>query len=416
MYDDALSAALAYHARGWTLIPIRMADKRPLRRWKTYQTVRASEQQLRAWFAQGDHGVGVLFGAASGGLASRDFDSMEGYERWATAHPTLAVTLPTVATRRGRHVYTAASPQNIADARRRLGKPIQAEGAIDLSDGELRAGVGCYSVLPPSVHPSGVAYRWKVRLPDGPLPKVDLVAAGFTAIWSSSDREDTEDREDSDHREDRRITESTDAIATGPLASQADCSALLAVTEESIAWAIQAALPDGPGKRHRHVFKLVRALKAIPGLRDAKVKDLKPIVRRWHQEALTVIATKSFEETWADFVIGWPKARVPLGEETVKRAFLRACKSPSPTVARDYDDQVLRLLVALCRELQCVWGDEPFFLSCRTAGELLHIDHRVAARWLKVLVADEILEEVAKGAPNTKKASRYRYLAQLREV
>ncbi|MGW9437981.1 phage/plasmid primase, P4 family, partial [Streptomyces sp. NPDC055607] len=43
-------------------------SKHPLGKWKAYQATRASEAQIRAWFTHGHPGVGIICGAASGGL------------------------------------------------------------------------------------------------------------------------------------------------------------------------------------------------------------------------------------------------------------------------------------------------------------------------------------------------------------
>jgi hypothetical protein len=45
----------------------------------------------------------------------------------------------------------------------------------------------------------------------------------------------------------------------------------------------------------------------------------------------------------------------------------------------------LRLLIAVCRELQRVSGEREFLLSCRTAGNLLGVNHVTAARYLFLL-------------------------------
>lgn len=41
----------------------------------------------------------------------------------------------------------------------------------------------------------------------------------------------------------------------------------------------------------------------------------------------------------------------------------RATQTPPPKAAEKYDAQALRLLVALCRELQQAAGPDPFFLA-----------------------------------------------------
>ena len=201
MRVEMLAAALEYHRRGWSILPMRMQAKRPKVRWKRFQEQRAAESTVQKWFGGGaDVGVGVVFGAVSGGLASRDFDQIDGYHRWAAEHAELARLLPTVETRRGRHVYGRADATSMEVIRRRLGKP-DGTGAIDCGDGELRAGVGCYSVLPPSRHPEGAKYRWLVPLPDGPLPLVDPVTAGWLDLARATERHRGEQRKTEEIRE-----------------------------------------------------------------------------------------------------------------------------------------------------------------------------------------------------------------------
>jgi hypothetical protein len=65
-------------------------------------------------------------------------------------------------------------------------------------------------------------------------------------------------------------------------------------------------------------------------------------------------------------------------------------------------------LVRLCIALQVHQGSEPFFISARQAGEQLGMHFSDAAKMLRALVADKVLEEVSKGAG--KVASRYRFI------
>ena len=91
--------------------------------------------------------------------------------------------------------------------------------------------------------------------------------------------------------------------------------------------------------------------------------------------------------------------------------FQRATEAPLPEIAKKYDIQGLRLLVALCRELQQAAGQDPFFLACRTAGKLLGVSHIQANRWLFLLAYDGIIELVERGEQSKRRASRYRYVA-----
>ncbi len=182
---------------------------------------------------------------------------------------------------------------------------------------------------------------------------------------------------------------------------------------EAIQAAIDCTLPIEGGQRHKQVFELARALKAIPQLADADPQQLKPIVREWHSKALPVITSKPFEETWIDFLKGWPNVRFPRGEEPMAAIFERACSEGIPDVADQYEQAELQLLVGICRELQRAAGTGPFYLACRTAGRLLGVDHTTANRWLFLLVVDGVLAEIEKGDRRNRRASRFRYLREL---
>src|SRR5262249_13805638 len=157
---------------------------------------------------------------------------------------------------------------------------------------------------------------------------------------------------------------------------------------EAVQAAILATIPTSSGYRHRQVFHFARMLKAIPSLADADMKSLKPLAERWFHQALPNIATKSFLETWADFATAWQNVKFPAGKEPIRMIYETAQKQPLPFITQQYDVIEVRRLIVLCRALQDAAGDEPFFLTCRTAGELLGISHMLANKWLRLLVID----------------------------
>lgn len=72
MSDDqnpTLTAALALHNAGCSVVAVRAdGSKHPRGTWKEYQTERATEQTIRAWFNNAHPGVGIIAGAVSGNL------------------------------------------------------------------------------------------------------------------------------------------------------------------------------------------------------------------------------------------------------------------------------------------------------------------------------------------------------------
>ena len=83
-----------------------------------------------------------------------------------------------------------------------------------------------------------------------------------------------------------------------------------------------------------------------------------------------------------------------------------------PTAARYYERQETKLLVGICRELQRRAGEQPFFLGCRTAAELLKVEHNTAARWLRLLVLDGIIQTAEPGTIKGHRATSYRYMGE----
>jgi len=312
--------------------------------------------------------VAVILGAASGGLACRDFDDVLAYQSWAAKNPYLARILPTVRTARGYHVYFLA-PQ----------------GFKDLGDGEYRATNGHFCLLPPSRHPDGAIYNWIVALPHGALPDVDPVQAGL-------------------------LIPATPPSGVAPTQPPSHSPHTTHLCEQGkIPKEIAATLPKGVGQRRRCLFALAQRLKAImPG---ASAAQLKPIVRKWFRLALPVIRSKEWSETWEDFAGAWQTVKYPVGGTW--KEITRAAQSMTVDTG-EYDGAAVAI-IRLCAALQRHHGaGVPFALSCRKAGEVAGVSPERAARILKMLVFDDVIELVTPGGPEGSRiAATYRFLGDV---
>ena len=164
--SEMLTAALAAVARGWSVIPVRPHDKRPLIAWQAYQESRADADQVRAWYARSPQAnLGIVTGAVSG-LVVLDIDPKHGGDASLAElehrHGPLPRTLEAVSGGGGRHLYFAHP-----------GAPVP--NRAGLAPGIDVRGDGGMIVAPPSVHPSGARYIWKAghapgQLAPAPLP------------------------------------------------------------------------------------------------------------------------------------------------------------------------------------------------------------------------------------------------------
>jgi len=155
-----------YTARGWSIIPIRTGDKRPLVRWHEFQHRRPSAEEVRTWFSDWpEAGIGIVTGAVSG-LVVLDVDFRHGgdasLKRLEQEHDRLPATVECYSGGGGRHLYFA-HPGGLV------------RNKVGLAPGVDLRGDGGYVVAPPSLHASGQRYAWvENRTPDltplAPLP------------------------------------------------------------------------------------------------------------------------------------------------------------------------------------------------------------------------------------------------------
>ena len=190
----------------------------------------------------------------------------------------------------------------------------------------------------------------------------------------------------------RKLTEDTDSNSS--VSSVSSVSTVMDFPVNAIPYAI--------GQRHRALFELARWVKGVEP--NASIPRQMEIVKCWHSQFLHIIGTKEFEASWADFRYSLARVKQPYG------ATLQSCLSNLPPPP---DNPELHLfgakavhLMRICMALQIHHGIEPFYLSCRTAGDLLGCNHTDAAKLFQIFVTEGWLIEVRRGAGS--KATRYK--------
>jgi len=149
-----LEAALEYADRGWPVLPIEPKGKAPAGKLVPHGVKQATtdERTIRYWWRRlTTANVGLATGVAFDAL---DLDGNDGITAFADAAPFAAYAAngPTVCTGGGgRHVYVAPTGR---------GNRTNVLPHVDWR------GLGGYVVAPPSIHYTGVRYRWRLSETD----------------------------------------------------------------------------------------------------------------------------------------------------------------------------------------------------------------------------------------------------------
>ncbi len=149
---ETARAAAEYLARGWSVLPLRPRDKRPLIAWEPLQNARPAAAEVAGWFERWPNAnVGIVTGEISN-LIVLDVDPKHGgdssLERLERQFGPVPATVEAATGGGGRHLYFA-HPGGLVRNRAGIAQGI-----------DLR-GDGGYIVAPPSTHPSGGRYAWR---------------------------------------------------------------------------------------------------------------------------------------------------------------------------------------------------------------------------------------------------------------
>jgi hypothetical protein len=174
---------------------------------------------------------------------------------------------------------------------------------------------------------------------------------------------------------------------------------------------ISQIAPKDYHQNNDSLFKLARLVRSYEKAigRLATQQELKFVFDRWCSVARP-FWRHTRDDYWAEFLDAYGYARFGLDENPIEVAVSRAKAAPLPQL-QGFTDERIRLLVAICHELQQITSPNPFFLPTRKLSEILGVHYTEAARWLRVLQTLKIIHlapgEVRKCGGN--RSPRYNY-------
>jgi hypothetical protein len=180
---------------------------------------------------------------------------------------------------------------------------------------------------------------------------------------------------------------------------------------------ISEIAPTGSHHNNLSLLKLARLFKSYEHAigRTATARELELVFDRWASLARWFWRPGlTRDDYYAEFLEVYSYAHTGLN---IELAVGRAKAAPLPEV-QGFTDERIRLLVAICREMQEITGANPFFLPTRTLAEILDVHYSQVARWLRALEVLDIIRlapgEVRRRGGN--RSPRYHYGKRVRET
>ena len=171
-----------------------------------------------------------------------------------------------------------------------------------------------------------------------------------------------------------------------------------------------------PKDYHQNNASLLKLARLVKGYENdvgrlATLQELELAFDRWAFVARPYWRPElTRDDYYAEFLEAYSYARVGLDENPIEIALGRANLAQLPQV-QGFAGENIRLLAAICREMQALTGHNPFFLPTRKIGEIFGVHYTQAAHWLRALEALKIIHlapgEVRRRGSN--RSPRYHY-------
>ena len=334
------------------LLPWSSGSKGDRRKWKHLQLTDMDEVSHRTKLERAGN-IGVALGQVSNGLVTIDLDRDRYVDALLAANPLLRDTLRTTA-HRGCNIWLRCSNNyplscNLRD---------QSGNRI----GEWRAD-GNQTIIA-GTHPSGVSYRFVV---ENRAISIDYSEIAWPDVILPPDATESQRA--------RRVIETKVVCVGGCLQVESFFSGIDLVAQVA---------PTDYHQNNDSLFRLARLLKSYEDAigRLPTDKERLFVFDRW-----CLVARRfwrdSRDEYYAEFLDACHYARIGLDQNPIELALSRARSGPLPQVA-GFTDERIRLLVAICREMQQITGAASFFLPTRKLDEILGAHWTQVARWLRI--------------------------------
>jgi hypothetical protein len=372
------------------LLPWPTGRKGTRKKWKHLQLTDMSAPTHLAELEKAGN-IGVALGKVSNGLVTLDFDDEDYLEPFLEVNSIVRNNLRTTA-QRGCNIWlrcTSDYPRS-CKLNNRSGDEI----------GEWRAD-GNQTIVA-GTHPDGVPYRFVVESPAIAIDYGEIVWPDLIRPPDATESQRV-----------RRVIEKevvSVGVSGGGLQIQASFSVDL----------ITQVAPTDCHQNNTSLFKLARLVKSYENAidRSATVLERQFVFDRWCLVARRFWRSElTRDDYYAEFLDACSYARMGLDENPIEVAVSRSKAAPLPQV-QGFTDERIRLLVAICREMQQITGANPFFLPTRTLDEILGVHFTHVARWLRVLEFLEIIQlapgEVRRRGGN--RSPRYNYGPPMRNT
>jgi hypothetical protein len=330
------------------LLPWRSGSKGDRRKWRHLHLRDMNDDTHIARLERAGN-IGVALGKVSGGLITIDLDE-DGYvDGFLDANPLLTNTLRTRGSR-GCNIWVRCSSGYPPSQKLR--------SSLGVELGEWRAD-GNQTIVA-GIHPGGMAYEFLVENP--------VITMKYESIvWPDSIL--PPDATESKRVRGVRRVRGEEGVRENKVVCVPVC-----VQEMQLYFPADVMSQIAPKDYHQNnasLFKLARLVKSYEKAigRPATPEELKVVFDRW------CFGSRPFwrhtrQEYWAEFLQAYHYARIGLHENPIELAFSSARSKPLPDVT-GFEDERVRLLAAVCREMRQLVGDNPFFLPTRKLGELL---------------------------------------------